>query len=281
MISRVFVIARFFIMCCFITLISSINGQNLFDKQHSIVFANYLMDQGLYNLAVPEMEKLNFEYKNDDSLQFLLLKAYRKSGRVKQGIERASDLFKNYANVPSLASKEYFSLLALNHDINKANQLLTKNLHIDNKHKRRYEIHLALLSKDWNKSSLLYTEYSSGNELLNCYKPCIDEATNIHYKSAFLAGTISTLIPGAGKVYTGFMQDGLLSFLSIGVSGWQAYSGFEKDGKNSVYGWSFAGIAGILYLANIYGSAKSANYINHYNEEKIIQKTQHCLDNDF
>ncbi len=92
-------------------------------------------------------------------------------------------------------------------------------------------------------------------------KLVIDESAAIPQKSPFIAGLLSGIIPGAGKVYTGHTVDGILSFLTIAGFGYAAYDGFASDGSSSVRGWIFGSLAGGLYLGNIYGSALSASIV--------------------
>ncbi len=89
----------------------------------------------------------------------------------------------------------------------------------------------------------------------------IDMAGNIPMKSPLLAGVLSTIVPGLGKVYTGHSTDGLLSLLSIATFAYASYDGFVTSGSSSVRGWIFGTLAGGLYLGNIYGSALSASIV--------------------
>lgn len=89
----------------------------------------------------------------------------------------------------------------------------------------------------------------------------IDMAGSIPMRSPLLAGVLSTLVPGLGKVYTGHPTDGLLSLISIATFAYASYDGFATSGSSSVRGWIFGTLAGGLYLGNIYGSALSASIV--------------------
>lgn len=89
----------------------------------------------------------------------------------------------------------------------------------------------------------------------------IDESSAIPQKSPFVAGLLSGIVPGLGKVYTGHTVDGVLSFLTIASFGYAAYDGFASDGSSSARGWIFGSLATGLYLGNIYGSALSASIV--------------------
>jgi TM2 domain-containing membrane protein YozV len=77
-------------------------------------------------------------------------------------------------------------------------------------------------------------------------------------KSPLLAGALSALIPGLGRVYLGRWPDGLLSFLLVGTTGALAAQGFYQDGRDSVRGWILGSVAALLYAGNVYGSAVGA-----------------------
>lgn len=89
----------------------------------------------------------------------------------------------------------------------------------------------------------------------------IDESSQLPMKSPLLAGLLSTVIPGLGKVYTGYPTDGLLSLISIATFSYASYDGFSSGGSSSTRGWVFGALAGGLYLGNIYGSALSASIV--------------------
>lgn len=91
-------------------------------------------------------------------------------------------------------------------------------------------------------------------------------------KNKVLAGLYSTLIPGTGKLYCGRPFDGMQSLLTTAILGWQAYDGFNTDGIQSVKGWIFGSIGGVLYLGNIYGSVVAAEIYNAEQEEKFITR---------
>lgn len=76
--------------------------------------------------------------------------------------------------------------------------------------------------------------------------------------SPWLAGTLSALVPGAGRLYLGHWQDGLVSLAMVGAPAYFAWDGFHSDGVDSVRGWLLGTVAGVLYLGNVYGSAVGA-----------------------
>lgn len=99
-----------------------------------------------------------------------------------------------------------------------------------------------------------------------------EQGKKLPKKSKFLAGLMSSIIPGSGKMYAHRTSDGFVSLLTIGLTGWQAYSGFHKDGVKSVRGWIYGTITAFLYLGNIYGSVVAVNIYNQQLEDKLFER---------
>ena len=87
-----------------------------------------------------------------------------------------------------------------------------------------------------------------------------ERKSNPPYKSEFTSVLLSTIIPGAGKIYTEEYSDGIIAFLVTGLMGYISYTDFKADHK--FRGWLFAGLTAFFYGGNIYGSAASAQIYN-------------------
>ncbi len=98
------------------------------------------------------------------------------------------------------------------------------------------------------------------------------QGTKLPRKNKLLAGLLSAIIPGSGKMYAGRFSDGFYSLILVGVTFWQAYEGFHKDGFRSVKGWIYGPMGTIFYLGNIYGSVVAVKLINERTENNFIQK---------
>ncbi len=84
----------------------------------------------------------------------------------------------------------------------------------------------------------------------------------ISKKQPFLAGVLSAIIPGSGKVYCGQIGDGFYTLILNALTGYLAWAGFHENGINSIQGWTFGTIGGIFYIGNIYGSVIAAQFFN-------------------
>lgn len=90
----------------------------------------------------------------------------------------------------------------------------------------------------------------------------IASADSIGHKSKLLAGLLSTVVPGSGKVYCDRTMDGIYSLIIVGLSLWQAYDGFADNGTSSGKGWILGALGTGFYLGNIYGSVIAADQYN-------------------
>lgn len=88
-------------------------------------------------------------------------------------------------------------------------------------------------------------------------------------KSPLLAGVLSAVVPGSGKVYGGYALDGLYSLLLVGSNAWLSYEGFRDRGIDSFKGWFFGAVGTVLYTGNIYGSVVSVRLQNRAVQEAL------------
>ena len=130
-------------------------------------------------------------------------------------------------------------------------------------------------------------EWDKANNILNSNRNIIladaeqrfalllNEAQTLQRKNPWIAGGLSAIIPGAGKVYTSEWQDGLYSFLYVAFTGYLSYTGFHAEGTSSVKGWIFGSLSATLYAGNIYGSVQSANAFNARFKLELFDKIKH------
>jgi tetratricopeptide (TPR) repeat protein len=73
-------------------------------------------------------------------------------------------------------------------------------------------------------------------------------------KSPLIAGLMSSIVPGSGKMYTGLYGQGTMTLMANAIFGLQAYEGLRKDGIQSVRFVVFTSLFSVFYVANIWGS---------------------------
>ncbi len=108
------------------------------------------------------------------------------------------------------------------------------------------------------------TERFSDTARFSRFSNTINYRLSLHRKKPWLAGGMSTLIPGTGKMYSGHWIDGVFSLATISAYGTVAAAGFSEHGSSSVAGWIYGFCAAGFYAGNIYGSVREAR---HYNRE--------------
>jgi hypothetical protein len=92
--------------------------------------------------------------------------------------------------------------------------------------------------------------------------------------SPWLAGALSAVVPGLGRVYIGRWEDGLMSLLLVGVPAAFSTNGFVHDGRGSVRGWILGSLAGVLYVGNVYGSAVGAGVATREAERRVLSEVE-------
>lgn len=230
---------------------------------NTLKYASYLENSGRYQDAAFEMERIALLFPAVDSIQAGLMRNYRLAKLEIQSIRYyqsnpllAKASCKEYSNA-LLIAKEYtehhrFVLESNCFSTNKKNILLSFEYAFQNKWDDALTSIEMLDEVEMEQFPVLKAEYQKGKKF-KAKKPVV-------------AGLLSAVIPGLGKVYTKDWKDAIFSFVFVGTTGFQAYRGFALKGKNSVRGWIFSGLCLGLYTGNIYGAAYSAK---RYNQRKL------------
>ncbi len=129
--------------------------------------------------------------------------------------------------------------------------------------KRNYKLFDSLSTNSLFKNQLLQIEHSN---LKNYY--AIDK--KIKRKSPLVAGLLSAVIPGMGKIYAGNNGQGLASFLSCSLFGVVAFENSVRLGYTHPQTLFFMGVFGAFYIGNIWGSALSVQAVK--NEKQLENK---------
>jgi len=88
-------------------------------------------------------------------------------------------------------------------------------------------------------------------------------------KSPFLAGLLSGIIPGSGKLYAGKKGEAIATFISTAGIGLVTWENYRKRGIKNFNTIAFGTIFAISYMANIYGSAFSVTVIENEYKENV------------
>jgi hypothetical protein len=252
-------------------------SQDLYDFEHSRKYAEYLSSSHQYTLAAEEYERMVFFDKSNLSFKYNLIKNYRLSGDLNSGIKRIYSLYGNLPDtLPSILAKEFMKLQLLSDSLSVVENFITRGNKLSEENKTIINCCNLLLKGNYKQAGVLAKDASAVYSTFppNIYK-LTQQAGNIKFKSRYIAGSFSAVIPGTGKFYTKNWADGVVSILFVAGSAWQAYRGFNEHGSKSVYGWTFATISASFYIGNIFGSVKAAS---RYNDNKKYEIDNQIFD---
>ncbi|MBE0572808.1 MAG: hypothetical protein IH618_14800 [Ignavibacteriaceae bacterium] len=220
-------------------------------------FADNLFCEGDYLRAIEQFELIN-EKLDDDTVKFKIMLGYSELGFFSE----SNEIFKGI-NDKSIFYPDAYLLSFKNQLISEPGLISASSINSFN----------SLQLKSFNKLnaiSMLYgDEFNISRE--NFISPFDgDEQNSIStfynykveppYKSPALAGTLSAIIPGSGKIYVGEWGDGITSLLATGLLAFLAYDNFRAD--HTTRAWIFTGLGAFFYAGNIYGSIASAQIFN-------------------
>lgn len=112
--------------------------------------------------------------------------------------------------------------------------------------------------------------YKTAKDSIELIKKMIMDCSDYRTKSPFMAGLLSTVLPGTGYMYCGYYKEGISSLIVNGLFGLGIYSLFRNN--NTPSGILLSAIAFPFYLGNIVGSANCAESINDKNKELNLLK---------
>lgn len=257
----------------------AVKGQNFYDEEHSSRFADYLFQSQQYDLAAQEYERLLYGNARKPVYQLNLVKSYRKAGNITLASKRFYDIVKDSAiYTPEPLAQEYMYLLMLRNDLPEAFRFNNLNKNIPEMQHQINLLQLNLLSKNWKKADSISHLI---RDLDPEYSSILASASQIKKKYPGLALTFSMVVPGSGKVYSGYWKDGIIAFLFVAATGWQSYRGFNQKGTESVSGWVWGSISTGFYLGNLYGSFKAARRFNNRQHELLHKRAESYIYSTF
>ncbi len=251
--------------CTFLMTASAIDSQNLLDYENSRRFADYLFQTGQFELAAKEFERVIFLEPGDTLAKLKLIRSYRYIPDNVYAQARFKTIVRDESLIMSKDfSDEYVQILISLGQYENTLGFLKDNRPLDKTTKAEYQLGIYMLQHRWQEAgrfaecnSELLDKSSRFNDLNNIAK----DGINIRYKNPFLAASFSAIVPGSGKLYTGRWKDSVFSFLFVTSASWLSYRSISNEGFKPD-GIIFGSVALGFYIANIYGSAKSARVFN-------------------
>lgn len=91
-------------------------------------------------------------------------------------------------------------------------------------------------------------------------------------KSPLLAGLMSAVVPGSGKIYAGKTGQGLITFIQNLALGLQVYEAYHRDGWKSPRFLLYGGLFTFFYVGNIWGSTLTVHIRKQEFKDKVNEQ---------
>ncbi len=241
-------------------------------------FADYLFVQGDYLRAAGEYQRYFFSQPAglDDNILRRIAESYRLSGQPDRAVQFLQTQPDSNAARYELGAT-YFLMERYDESIDflKASQGLFQAGEYRWKSQMLIGMN-KLTQKRWESAIQHFDQFDlsgipeAASHRVSVYKRYGEDGKALPSKSPLLAGFLSTILPGSGRVYVGRLNDALLTVFFLGVLGWGTYDGFSENGLSSRKGWALGTLGGIFYLGNVYGSVVAAQTHNRRTEATFL-----------
>ena len=254
-----------------------------YSSENILKFAEHLMQQRDYLRAAGEYQRyLFYNPKEKEEINYWIALCYRFGGKTEKAIDSFIDYLQEFPE-SKYASHAYYQI-GVSHFLMQRYEETAKYLNtsvpritdVQYKYESQHLIGLSyLMQRQWHTAEEIFnklqqSEILSVREKAKAYSKYATQGTKLPTCSPFLAGFFSTIVPGAGRLYTGRVGDAFTSLILVGLTGWQTYDGFNRDGIASVKGWTLGTLGTIFYAGNIYGSVISARIYNREITEEFL-----------
>ncbi len=258
-------------------------AQGSYDASHSKSFGDYLFNTGQYKIAAQEYERALFLKPGDTATHLKLFKSYCLQNSGEKALNSYFTLTKDttLTNLGSGFADAYLQQLIRNGHYSKALRLSENGCCIEDKGRSLLAVHL--MRADWDAAHQVVEDYKDfyNDKQFESLVHLSLKGSELRYKKKGLSALMSAIVPGSGKFYCGYWQDGLISLVMTGISGFMAYRSYDKYGINNAYTWISGVMAAGYYGGNIYGGYRSAKRYNERAEHAIIDEAKATYNMDF
>ena len=267
------------------------------NENRLLEFADFLFFDGDFFRAISVYKAIYFYSQDDDMKTYCILriaKAYLKSNKYKSSI-RYAGILANDDNALATVKTESFLLLGLNYYSLQNYQLASQFFTMADELQPFDQglLYLGLIeaeTRNWEGASEVFSTLARNND----NKQLTDLAHNLSLEvlkgkkikrvSPVFSVFLSTLIPGAGQLYSGHFYDALQAFLYVGIFGLASYGVYLYDSHFSdhyVYTIAMVSITGLLHLSNIISAYRTAQYRNHRVENQFLDNIRSMVFTDY
>lgn len=267
---KIFILSLFCILS--LNLLAQYSTKQRFDFIHHLIKSNDFKE------ALIELNYLDGK-TNSDSLYYLKgwslysLKQLTNSANNFKRVSKKSTFYHkshffaayNYAHTQNYEdAKKVLSDIQLNSNLQQLKSFESSGIALL---ERDYELFESTRIKSELILPALQTEVINLDKLYTSLK-------NRKPKKMWLAGLMSAIIPGSGKMYAGKTGEGIASLLMVGSMGLVTWENHRKLGIKNFKTILFGSIFTIFYVGNIYGSVFSVKIsneeFNHEMDQKIL-----------
>ncbi len=248
--------------------------------KNEIPFIHHLINKGYYQEAIYLIEgnAITYNKPQQDSLNYYHGWAYYSLKRLE---ESTASLLKVGGNSPFYRKSHFFAGY---------NQIYLGNYktadEILNQIMIQSDAHLSLLNFELSGLNHLQGNWQLAREQLKKVNPesailrqpvlvleeIFEDHKNHRSKSPVLAGIMSGIIPGSGKIYAGKTGSGIASMIGTIGFGLIAWENYNKLGMANAKTIIFGSIFAMNYVSNIYGSVISVKIIENEYKNNLHQQ---------
>ena len=265
------------LLITFIFIYFGSHGQKL---EKNINFLDYLIINRNYPDALFLLNQINpINPEQKDSVNFLLGKTHY----LNQQLDIATTYFDKVTNTKTDLRTEtlfYNAFCAANNkNYSKSYGLLNS---IDTKDSleiglKNFELGgIDLLKRDLisfdNHAAIFESKYYQFSQQEKSFIEIRNDLTARKKKSPVLAGIMSSIIPGSGKIYAGKVGVGIGTMLTTTILALQTREGYQKDGIESARFIIFGSLLSMFYISNIWGSVFTVKFANKEFDEAVNYK---------
>jgi len=220
-------------------------------------FADYLFCEGDYLRAIEQYELIK-NYSDNDTTEFKVMLGYSELGFFTKSNEICREI-----NDKSIFYPDAYLLSFKNQLISEPGLITAPSIHSFNSFQMKSFSKLTNISMLYEDKFIISREdfiSPFDEDERNSVSTFYDLKVEPPYKNPALAGTLSAVIPGSGKMYVGEWGDGLTALVVTSLFAFLAYDNFRAD--HTTRAWIFTGLCCFFYAGNIYGSVASAQIFN-------------------
>ena len=198
-------------------------------------FADFLYEQGDYLRAAGEYQRyLFYQPQESEQIRYRIALCYRFAGQTEQAIQKFETLLRIYPKGRYVSSAyyqigaTYFLTDQFEHAALFLYETLPRITDTQQHAEAEQLIGLSyLMQKQWSEAGEIFktlqgSEVTSVSQKAIVYHNFSEAGADLPTRSPFLAGVFSTIVPGAGRLYTGKFGDAFTSLFIVSLTGWQA-----------------------------------------------------------